>query len=187
MILRILIGVGIGVALGALLGSTRSCETGGCPLTANPWRGGVYGGVMGLLLALSMGAPAATSTPATTTNQSTVQGAQAPDVTTLTSDGFDSFVAEGTVLVDFWSPMCGPCRRQLPILDEVSRQIAEGVRIGKVDLMEHPELAHRFNVQVVPTLVLLRDGREKNRFTGLQSTETLLAALLREQAEETHD
>lgn len=43
----------IGAGLGALLGSTRSCETGACPLTATPWRGALYGGVMGLLLALS--------------------------------------------------------------------------------------------------------------------------------------
>ena len=53
MILRIIFSVGIGSAVGALMGSTRSCESGGCPLTANPWRGGIYGGVMGLLFALS--------------------------------------------------------------------------------------------------------------------------------------
>jgi hypothetical protein len=54
MIWKIILGLAIGAGLGALLGSTRSCETGGCPLTANPWRGAAYGAFVGLLFGLSM-------------------------------------------------------------------------------------------------------------------------------------
>lgn len=54
MIVKVLIGIVIGVALGGLLGSTRSCDSGGCPLTANPWRGAMFGGILGCLFALTM-------------------------------------------------------------------------------------------------------------------------------------
>jgi hypothetical protein len=54
MMLRLILGLVIGGGLGALLGSTRSCRDGGCPLTANPWRGAVWGGFMGLAFALTL-------------------------------------------------------------------------------------------------------------------------------------
>jgi len=64
MIARILLGAAIGIAFGALLGSTRSCADGGCPLTANWKRGAVWGGALGILFAMSLGPPAArTSAP----------------------------------------------------------------------------------------------------------------------------
>ncbi len=58
--IRFVLPVLLGITAGALLGYTRSCETGGCPLTATPWRGAVYGGVIGLLVALSWSGSAAT-------------------------------------------------------------------------------------------------------------------------------
>ena len=53
MVVKILIGLVIGIAIGGLMGSTRSCDSGGCPLTANPWRGALFGGILGCLFALS--------------------------------------------------------------------------------------------------------------------------------------
>lgn len=82
--------------------------------------------------------------------------------------------AEGNVLVDFWATWCGPCRRQAPVLDELSQ---EGFQIGKVDVDENPGLAQRYGVMSIPTLILFKKGQEVKRFVGLQSKDTLKNAL----------
>lgn len=72
---------------------------------------------------------------------------------------FDSFIAAGDVLVDFWATWCGPCRMQAPILEQLDSELGGSVKIGKVDVDEEPELAHRFGVMSIPTLIAFRDGK----------------------------
>ena len=83
------------------------------------------------------------------------------------------------VLIDFWATWCGPCRQQLAILDELvaSEDFPADAVIGKVDVDQEPELAREFSVEVVPTLVIYKNGKIAQRFTGVQDVNTLLLAL----------
>ncbi len=99
----------------------------------------------------------------------------------LRESTFDSAVSSGTVLVDFWATWCGPCRKQLEIIGDVieSNRVPAGTRIAKIDIDEAPALARKFNIEVVPTLILFKDGAPVKRIVGAKGK----AALLRELAD----
>jgi thioredoxin 2 len=77
------------------------------------------------------------------------------------------------VLVDFWAPWCGPCKMMAPVLDRTAEQRAKTLQVGKVNTDEQPELAGRFNIRSIPTLILFRDGRELARQSGAVDAPTL--------------
>lgn len=81
------------------------------------------------------------------------------------------------VLVDFWAPWCGPCRVQLPIVDEIGRSEAGRARVVKINVDEQPELAMRFGVTSIPTLLVFSKGQVRERYVGVQSAVTLRTAL----------
>ncbi|ANE48680.1 thioredoxin [Paenibacillus swuensis] len=97
--------------------------------------------------------------------------------TALTKETFDQTIASGTTLVDFWAPWCGPCKIQLPIVDELAGELAGRANITKVNVDDQPELASQFNVMSIPTLLIFKDGELQNKLVGLQSKEALLAKL----------
>ena len=97
----------------------------------------------------------------------------------LTAETFPASVSDGTTLVDFWAQWCGPCRMQTPILESVAQKVTDGTKIAQVDVDAHPTVAEQFNVQSVPTLVLLKNGQEVHRFVGVRSEAELLSAIER--------
>ena len=90
----------------------------------------------------------------------------------FTSANFSTEVlsSETPVLVDFWATWCGPCRMQGPIIDALA---AEGYNVGKLDVDENPDIARRYNVMSIPTLILFKNGEEVQRFVGVQTKEKL--------------
>jgi thioredoxin len=72
------------------------------------------------------------------------------------------------VLVDAWAPWCGPCRLIAPVIDELAVEMAGRVRVAKLNVDENPATATRFNLRSIPTLLVLRGGREVDRIVGVQ-------------------
>ena len=98
-------------------------------------------------------------------------------VKNLSDTDFDTTIAEGVTLVDFWAPWCGPCRMQVPILEELAESVDGQTKIAKLNVDEAETVAERFGVQAIPTLLLFKDGNEVQRFIGVQSKETLINAI----------
>ena len=85
----------------------------------------------------------------------------------FTNENFESEVLKSTkpVLIDFWAPWCGPCRMIGPIIDEIANE-QDAVKVGKVDVMEAPELAEQFGVMSIPLVVLVKNGTVVARVEG---------------------
>ncbi len=96
----------------------------------------------------------------------------------LTSSDFESTIKSGTVLVDFWAPWCGPCKMAGPIIEDLSNEYAGKVTVGKINVDEEQNLASKYGVQSIPTVILFKDGVEVGRqvgFAGKQGYVDLLS------------
>lgn len=95
----------------------------------------------------------------------------------LTDADFDARLreAKGLVLVDFYAPWCGPCRLLAPWLEELAAEFAGRVTVAKVNVDEAPELAVRYGISGVPTLILFESGRPMDRVVGLLPPKALRA------------
>lgn len=89
----------------------------------------------------------------------------------LTDDSFEQDVLKSPdpVLVDFWAPWCGPCRMLAPVVEELAKEYAGKVRVGKLNTDEHPNAPSRYKVAAIPTLLFFKGGKVVEQLVGVHS------------------
>ena len=95
---------------------------------------------------------------------------------TVTDASFANLVERSPlpVLVDLWAPWCGPCQMIAPALDQIARELAGRLRVAKLNVDENPSTAARFGVQGIPSLLIIKDGREVDRIVGALPKQEIL-------------
>ena len=90
----------------------------------------------------------------------------------LINENFDELINEEKVLVDFYADWCGPCRMLSPIIDEVATE--QNIKVVKVNVDNHEDIAKKYGIMSIPTIILFKNGEETNKNIGLLSKEDLL-------------
>lgn len=95
----------------------------------------------------------------------------------LTNEAFDKAVSNGITMVDFWASWCGPCKMLSPVMEDLANQYEGKALVGKVNVDDEPDLAMRFGVMSIPTVIFLKDGKEFDRKVGAMPPQAYTAVL----------
>jgi thioredoxin 1 len=100
-------------------------------------------------------------------------------VAELSDNTFQTEVLQASepVLVDFWAPWCGPCRMITPVIEELASENAGSVKFAKLNVDEHPNIAAKYDVSSIPTLLVFKSGEVVDRYVGVQPKARLQQAL----------
>lgn len=169
-------GVLIGGSIGIVMGYFGKCSSGVCPLTANPYRGAIYGAVMGALLASTFYPKSKEKAESSNTtnissksdlNVKSLKKNRSTLVESLTKDSFlqkvfnyeqnKEWKFEGNLpcIIDFYADWCGPCKMVEPILQELAQEYQGKLNIYRVDTQAQQELAAAFGIQSIPSMLFV--------------------------------
>ncbi len=198
MITRILLGVLIGGVIGAVVGYFGKCSSGTCPLTANPYRGAIYGAVMGTLLASFLStrpkekpesAGAVYIQNKSDSNVGMIEANGSPLMESLSKESFlqkvfnyeqnKKWKFEGQLpcIIDFYADWCGPCKMVEPILQELAQEYQGKLNIYRVDTQAQQELAAAFGIQSIPSMLFVPLSDKPQMAVGALPKETLKKAI----------
>ena len=101
-------------------------------------------------------------------------------VITLTESNWQTEVinSDKTVVVDFWAPWCGPCRIIAPIIEELANELGDGVKFGKLNTDENPNIAMQYGIRAIPTIMVFKGGEVVDTRIGVQPKEALKQMVL---------
>lgn len=91
----------------------------------------------------------------------------------LNQENFDSTVSNGVSLVDFWAPWCGPCRMIAPVIEELAQEFEGKANICKVNTDEQQDLAVKYGIRSIPTIIFMKDGEVVDQLVGATSKQAL--------------
>ena len=96
----------------------------------------------------------------------------------INKQNFDSEVinSDRPVLLDFWAPWCAPCRMVMPIVEEIAKERTD-IKVGKINIDEQPDLASKYSVMSIPTLLVVKNGEVTNHAVGARSKKAILSML----------
>ena len=89
----------------------------------------------------------------------------------------DVLKAEGTVLIDFYADWCGPCKMMSPIIDSIAEEGISNLKVGKINVDENPNLAERYGIMSIPTILIFKEGKIAKTFIGVTSKSQIISAL----------
>ena len=97
----------------------------------------------------------------------------------LDKDNFETeaLQSDKPVLVDFWAQWCGPCRAMAPLVDEIAASVGDKVKVAKVNVDDSPELAGKYNVMTIPTLILFKEGKVAATSVGVRPKADIMKML----------
>ena len=87
----------------------------------------------------------------------------------LTADNFEATIKDGVTMVDFWAPWCGPCRMIAPVVDELAEEFEGKANICKVNTDEEQDLAVKYGIRSIPTIIFMKDGEVVDQMVGASS------------------
>lgn len=93
----------------------------------------------------------------------------------LNESNFSTEINDGIVIVDFWAPWCGPCRKLGPVLEEVAKELEGRVKVCKLNTDDSPKLAQDFAISAIPSVILFKDGAPIERMVGLTPKSTIIS------------
>jgi len=99
------------------------------------------------------------------------------NATELTTSNFEETVSSGVTLVDFWAEWCAPCKMMSPVIDQLAAEYGEKAKVAKINVDEEGDLAIKFDVSSIPTLLVFKDGEVTKKFVGVTSKSELSSAL----------
>ena len=186
MISRLLIGISVGACIGGLMGYFGKCTSGACPLTANPYRGALFGAVIGVVLSMSAAVPKKTkNTPSQIKKNNITNETTLPEALVLinNTEDFERIILQATKpsLVDFYSDGCPPCRMLSPTIDKLAEKYQGRAVVSKVNVDAAPELAQTYGIKGIPAVLFFDGGKEVDQLVGLQKQpayEKVLDALI---------
>jgi len=159
---KILTFIFIGGLIGSMMGYFGKCSTGSCPLTATPLRGALYGAFWGLLLSLTVSPPIPKDSVPESKNVIKITDSEIFDKEVLKT-------LDISVLVDFYAPWCGPCKRLSPVLSSLADKVVDKAKVCKLNTDDLGEISKQYKIRTIPTVIIFYKGAEVRRIKGIKS------------------